>query len=150
MAGRHRIPGQGETDKDRGQWILLLILLGMAGAAVVLAGFLGKDFWAYVSMGITSACLFITAIPKRNRPALWLAGASLVWESLEVLQTSHLHVWNGSQLKDLTNIATWLTIVPLTWYAVSRTDGSAPDWYRRIRSRFQPSQPQPPTPLDDL
>jgi hypothetical protein len=118
-------------------------------AIVVFVVVSGQDLLLLGAVWFTCLWIFITSIPKRDRAALWLAGTFLVIASLNVLESSHVHIWSGGQLGDLSNVITWLSIIPLAWYTVTRDESRAANLSQRLRSRLRSRQP-PPTPLDDL
>jgi hypothetical protein len=119
-------------------------------AIVVFAIVSGKDLPILGATWLACLWIFVTSIPKRDRAGLWLAGTFLVLTSLNVLESSHVHIWSGGQFRDLSSVVAWLAIISLAWYAVTRDDSWAADLYRRLRSRLRSRQQPPPTPLDDL
>ena len=119
-------------------------------AIVVFAIVSGKDLLISGALWLACLWIFVTSIPKRDRAGLWLAGATLVVASLNVLESGHVHIWSGGPLRDLSNVAAWLAIIALVWHAVTRDDSWAADLYRWLRSRLRFKQRPPPTPLDDL
>ncbi len=149
MAGRHRSPQHGGHREEQVKTLLILAAIPTAIAVVVSLFVFGKDWLLLDLCWLTSLYLFINAIPKRDRPTLWLAGTTLILESLNILEGSHVRIWSSGQLRSLSSVLTWLTIIPLAWYAATQFDTPRRGW-RWVRSRVESRQPPPPTPLDDL
>ena len=150
MAGRHRDPRRSRHDKEVYKTLLLLAALPGSIAIVVFAIVSGKDLLILGALWLASLWIFVTSIPKRDRAGLWLAGTSLVLTTLNVLESSHVHIWSGGQLRDLSNVVAWLTTITLAWHAVTRDDSWAADLYRWLKARLRIRQQPPPRPLDDL
>ncbi len=143
-------PRRSGHDKEVYKTLLMLAALPASIAVVVFAIVSGKDLLILGALWLACLWIFVTSIPKRDRAGLWLTGTSLVPARLNVLESSHVHIWSGGQLRDLSDVVAWLTVIPLAWYAVTRDDSWAADFYHRLRSRIRSRQQPPPTPLDDL
>ena len=150
MAGRHRDPRRSRHDKEVYKTLLMLIAFPVSIAIVVFAIVSGKDLLILGALWLACLWMFVTSIPKRDRSGAWLAGSSLVLATLNLLESSHVHIWSGGQLRDLSSVVGWLAIIPLAWYAVTRNDSWAADLSRWLGSRYRSRQQPPPTPLDDL